>query len=431
MASVKKVDLADGKTRWRIRVYVGRDPQTDKRKYITRTFDRKTDADREATRLERQKDKGVLAVPTRESLGEYLKRWLRDVKAGTVRARTLEGYKGYVRRYILEPSDGVPPIGSIRLDKLTPAAVQRLYAHMHRQMDLSPSTVRRLHAVVSQALDHAVKTGELARNPCDAVELPKRQQGTKKAFRAMSKAEAGRFLEAAQEDRYTALWTVLLTGGLRPGEALGLLWEDVNLEEGRIHVRRALTRRGLPDDCECEHMPEDHGDEGKGPCKESGCECEEYSRAESWRLVEPKSNRSRRVVPLPEVAVRALREWRAEQAEERLRLGAEYEDSGFVFANPFGKPLHQPNLRTRSFVPIMERARLGERDGDTFSPAFRVYDLRHTCATLLLLAGENPKVVSERLGHAKVSLTLDTYSHVLPDMQEGAVEKLNTMFGNG
>lgn len=154
---------------------------------------------------------------------------------------------------------------------------------------------------------------------------------------------------------------------------------------------------------------------------------------EGWTLTEPKTDRTRRVVPLPGIAAQALRDHRKRQAEERLLLGSEYQDHGFVFATEFGQPLDGANLSSRNFRRIMAAAGLGAWEGEgrkrRFRPAFRMYDLRHTCATLLLLAGENPKVVSERLGHASITLTLDTYSHVLPDMQEAAAEKLEAMFG--
>lgn len=401
--AIQKVETQAG-TRWRLRLYLGRNPD-GKRQILTRTFDRKKDAEAEARRLGRQKDMGALVTPSKEPLATYLIRWLDDVKEGRVRARTLHDYRGIVRRYIEDPPEGTPPIGKIRLDRLTPEAFQALYSHLWKEEGLSPRTLQYLHAVLRQALGHAVLTGALARNPTDAVKPPswarENQAAPGKAMRAMSKDEAVRFLEAAQEDRYFSLWTVLLTGGLRPGEALGLLWEDVDLEGGKLHVQRSLTRTGV----------------------------------EGWKLVDPKTARARRLVVLPELAVQALRVHRKAQAEERLRLGPEYEDNGFVFATHFGQPLDHPNLSMRNFRRIIAAAELGEWEGEgkrrRFRPAFRVYDLRHTCATLLLLAGENPKVVSERLGHASIALTLDTYSHVLPSMQEASAAKLDAMFGTG
>ncbi len=178
---------------------------------------------------------------------------------------------------------------------------------------------------------------------------------------------------------------VLLTTGLRPGEALGLRWED--WEGDRLRVQRSLTRTA------------------KG----------------GWMLAEPKTSRSRRSVTLPSSTSEALGAHRVNQARERLQRGMGYQDDGLVFCTAQGTPLDLPGVTRRHFHPILKAAGL-ER--------IRVYDLRHTCATLLLAAGEHPKIVSERLGHASVTLTLDTYSHVLPDMQESAAKKLEgLLFG--
>ena len=390
MASVRKVVLADGSTRWRMRVFIGADPKTGKRTIVTGTFSRKKDADAEATRLERQKDLGALTAPSKEPFSAYLVRWLDTVKEGRIRAGTLHDYRAMVRRYIERPPEGAPPIGSIRLDRLAPAAFEALYAFLWKETGLSPRSLQYLHSILRQALGHAVGTGALVRNPTDAVKPPRQDRagGTpEKKMRAMSREEARRFLEASKGDRYAALWVVLLMGGIRPGEAFGLTWKDVDLDTGKLHIRRALTRRGV----------------------------------DGWKLVEPKTARARRVVVLPEVATSALRAHRKRQAEERLLLGPEYHDHGFVFATMLGSPLDPANLY-RTFRGLLQAAELDD---------FRVYDLRHTCATLLLLAGENPKVVSERLGHASVTLTLDTYSHVLPAMQEESARKLEAMFGSG
>lgn len=403
MASVRKVKLADGATRWRVRVFMGRDSRTGKRTYVTRTFDRKKDADAEATRLERQKDLGALTTLSKENFATYLVRWLDTVKEGRVRARTLHDYRGMVRRYVEEPPEGAPPIGSIRLDRLAPAAFEALYAFLWKEHGLSPRSLQLLHSILRQALGHAVKTGSLVRNPTDAVRPPRQRVGggtPKRKMRAMTQAEAERFLDAAREDRLWSLWIVLLMGGIRPGEALGLLWEDVDLDSGRLHIRRSLTKRGI----------------------------------DGWKLVEPKTAKARRVVVLPAMATDALRVHRKRQAEERLMLGTEYEDNGLTFGTTAGRPLDLANLY-RVFKRILKKAELGSWMGEgrerRFVGGFRMYDLRHTCATLLLLAGENPKVVSERLGHASVTLTLDTYSHVLPAMQEASARKLEAMFASG
>lgn len=215
----------------------------------------------------------------------------------------------------------------------------------------------------------------------------------------MTPEEAEAFREAAESDRYYALWCILLSCGLRPGEALALKWDDVALENAKLRVYRSLTRRGVED---------------------------------SWKLVPPKTPKARRVVVLPGFVVQALREHRARQAEERLKLGSEYEAHGFVLATEFGKPLDGANLYDRDFRRIMAVAELGEWEekgkGSKFNPAYRLYDLRHTAATLSLRAGVDPKVVSERLGHASVAFTMDVYTASLPDMQEEAADKMDAIF---
>jgi integrase len=182
---------------------------------------------------------------------------------------------------------------------------------------------------------------------------------------------------------WTPFLTIMLTVGLRPGEACGLKWSD--LSGNKLRVQRALSRY-------------------------PGGKCE---------LLPPKTKRSRRVVTLPEMAVRALKRQKADQAEARLLLGAEYNtELDLVFATHSGQPLDTGNFNYKVFKPLLKRAGL---------PPLRLYDLRHSAATILLAAGEHPKIVAERLGHSTTTLTMDTYSHVLPDMQDAAAGRLDTL----
>lgn len=465
MAMIERREGANGRVRWTMRVFMGRDPETGKRKFVIQTFDRKKDAEAEARRLERMKDQGALTQPSKEPLATYLVRWLEEVKEPVLRVRTLTDYRSMINRYIRHAPSGAPPLGSIRLDRLTQSAFQTLYSYLWKEQGLSPRTIRYLHTILRQALGHAVAVGALPRNPTDHVKPPSRvrhrdeddgrERGGRSVVRAMSEEEAGRFLAAARSDRYEALWVLLLTGGLRPGEAFALRWEDARLDEGKIHVQHSLTRRGIPKLCSCGHPREYHAEKGRGGCTDRECAgCERFVGVKGWKVVEPKTDRGRRTVVLPAMAVHALREWRKVTAGERLKLGAEYSDDGFIFCNEFGKPLEGSNLFDRNFRRVMKSAGLGtievlergewypeekappvpEGENDTrkrrFRPSFRVYDLRHTCATLLLKRGVNPKIVSERLGHSSITLTLDTYSHVLPDMQEGAAEALQAALGS-
>ncbi len=216
----------------------------------------------------------------------------------------------------------------------------------------------------------------------EVVELPRM---SRKEMKALSREEAGRFLLAAKEDRFGIVFALALTTGMRPEEYLGLQWKDMDLLLGTATVQRTLVWR-----------------KGGG-----------------WYFGEPKTSHSRRTVPLPTSVLKWLQEHKRQQMEQRLKLGANYHHHDLLFATAEGKPLHPRNVTNRHFRPILKRAKLPE--------TFRLYDLRHSCATLLLAANEHPKVVSERLGHASVTLTLDTYSHVLPSMQKAATDKLESM----
>lgn len=173
---------------------------------------------------------------------------------------------------------------------------------------------------------------------------------------------------------------------MRPEEYLGLQWKDVDLSKGIATVQRALVRNRS----------------GGG-----------------WTFTQPKTARSRRNIPLPASVVSALVAHKRQQSEERLKAGAAYQNHDLIFASLEGTPLMMRNLLRRHFKPILKRAKI--------SQDMRLYDLRHSCATLLLTANEPPKVVGERLGHASITLTLDTYSHVLPSMQQAASDKLESL----
>jgi integrase len=389
---------------WLVRVYLGRDEETGKRRYHNKTIHgRKKDAQAYLNKALRERDTGDFTEPSRESLSKYLDRWLETAAKPSVRPRTFADYEGIVRRYLK------PELGSYALGSVSPVAIQALYTKMMAPEDdggmgLSARSVRYAHAVLHRALQKAVKWRLISRNPAaDVVEdLPRLEE---KEMAAWGKEEARRFLAAARsrpadpavverdghdpnegrEDRWLALWTVLLSTGLRPGEALALKWTD--LEGNNLRIRRTLVRRG---------------------------------GAKGWRFEEPKTDRSRRVVSLPASTVDALRRHRVRQAEEKLAAGVAYEDQGLIFATSTGAPPDQTTLSRRYFRPLLELAGL---------PRVRMYDLRHSAATLLLVAGVHPKIVSERLGHSTITLTIDTYSHVMPHMQEEAAAKIEAMLG--
>ncbi|MEW5921148.1 MAG: tyrosine-type recombinase/integrase [Bacillota bacterium] len=364
-----------GERTWLVRVYLGLDAE-GKRKYHNKTIHgTKKDAQKYLNKVLLERDTTGFMEPSRELLFAYLLRWLDTVAKPRVAAKTFQSYQDVVTCYLKELYD-------IPISKLNPADVQKHY-NVLLDRGLSPRTVRYAHSVLRSALNQAVKWNLLYRNPCDMVDLPKQQ---KKEMQVLNPKEAAAFMEAVVYSPWKAFFSLLLASGMRPGEALGLKWPDVDFDQGRVHVQRALSRT-----------------------------------KDGWRLDEPKTARSRRQIPLPRTVLHDLKEHKRQQAAAKLK-NPDYQDHGLVFTSENGNPADLRHIVNRHFKPLLKDAGL---------PDIRLYDLRHTCATLLLMAGENPKVVSERLGHASVTMTLDTYSHVLPDMQEKATKKLEFMLFNG
>jgi integrase len=293
-------------------------------------------------------------------LGDYLDRWLPDIR-DTVRQRTWERYKQIVRVHLK------PTLGRIKLKNLTPTHVRGLY---REKLDSgsSPRTVQYIHTTLSKALKDAVADGLIPRNVTQGVKAPR---PAKKEICPLSPAQTQAFLGTACGDRFEALYVLAIHRGLSEGELLGLKWNDINLEAGTLQVRRTL------------------------------------SETRNGHIFEPPKNGKGRSVKLTQGAVESLRSHLKRQLEEIEAAGDNYQDQGLVFASYKGTTMNASNLTARSFKPILKRAGL---------PDIRLHDLRHTCATLLLIRGVHPKFVQELLGHATISITLDTYSHVLPSM---------------
>jgi integrase len=245
---------------------------------------------------------------------------------------------------------------------------------------LSARTVVRYHQILHAALRQAVRWQLLLRNPADAVEPPR---PARRELRTTTPEQARAVMAAADATQIGAFVRLALLTGMRRGELLGLRWQDV--EGGSVHVQQTAQR--IP---------------GQGIV-----------------FRQPKTRLSRRAVALSTDAVGVLRTHRARQAEEKLLAGPAYRDQGLVFATGLGTPIEPGNLR-RTWLRVTAAAGV---------PGLRIHDLRHAHATLMLGQGVHPKVVSERLGHASVNITLDTYSHVLPGLQAAAAEALDAVLG--
>jgi len=367
---------------WTIILYVGaRNGRKIYRQHTIRGS--KRDAERERTRLLRSMDTGTYLEPSRQTVAEYLESWLESYARTHVTSRTFERYMDDIQNAL------VPGLGHIQLARLSPQDIREFYAHelKHGRADgrgrgpLSPTTVVHHARILREALKHAVNEGLLAVNPADRVRPPRKVH---REMAVLDQLQIARLLEAAEGTRFHIPVLLAIGAGLRRGEIFGLRWRDVDLRGGSLSVQQAVevTRRGLA-------------------------------------FKAPKTPKSRRMVPLPAFCTRALDQHRRQQAQHRLQVGQAYIDQGLVCAGPLGAP-QSPGGFSVGFVQFVRTIGLDR--------PIRFHDLRHSHATLLLAHGVHPKIVSERLGHSTVGLTLDTYSHVLPGLQEQVALLLDQAF---
>lgn len=321
--------------------------------------------------------RGLPVLDERTTVGAFLEQWLETVR-NRVRPKTYRSYEQVVRVHL------VPVLGTIPLVKLQPHHVHHLVSS-RLDRGLSPRTADYCRVVLRAALNDALKWGLLARNVASLTDPPRQER---RRFQIWDVEEARRFLEAVRGDRLEALYAVALALGLRQGEALGLTWANVDLEHGLLRVTHQLQwLDGIP------------------------------------QLVEPKSASAVRVLRLPALLVEALRRHRIRQREERLAAGPAWRGNAWdlVFTTQIGTPLDPKNVR-HWFRRACLRA--GVRP-------IRFHDLRHTCATLLLAQDIPPRIVQELLGHSQVTLTLDTYTSVLPRHLSAATQRIDTLLGDG
>lgn len=381
-----------GKGSWELKVHLGRDEATGKPRISYVSF-RGTEkqARQELARLISQPRDGVWADPGKMTLGVYLETWLQNHAATEVSAKTAERYGELLRLHV------IPHTGAVTMGKLRPAHIQSLRAklltegrrpRLHKPdperapeppSGLSPQTVKHVYRVLRRALRQAVKLQLLAVNPTDAVDAPKVERAE---IRALTDDEAGKVFSAAKGTQIYLPILVALTTGLRRGELLALRWTDLDLDRGVLSVQQSLeeTRAGL-------------------------------------RFKPPKTNRSRRTITLPAVTVTALRDHDKEQKAERLQLGIRGEHDDLVFSTRDRETLKPCPIRPRNVTK--EFSRICKRVGVT---GVTFHGLRHTHITNLLRSNVHPKIASERAGHSSVAITLDIYSHAVPNMQSDAAK---------
>lgn len=354
--------------------YVGRDANgKDKYKSETVKGERK-DAEDRLLEIEHKLNTGEFVPPGKETVEQFMATWLEEIKP-TIRPKTHTWYKGMVDNHI------TPAMGKAKLSKITPLQIQAVYRNLLDE--LSPSTVKGVHRTLRAAFGQAVKWGLIAKNPVDQVDPPKVE---KKEYRTLTAEEIDKLLLASVPTGRYSLYLAAVTTGMRQGELLGLRWRDIDIDKGIIIVRQQLARSW--------------GEPEFGPVK---------------------TDSGRRVVAMPESLITALKDHRQMQQRERELYGAEYKDYDLVWAVLGGGPISSRNLN-RQFKTLLKKANL---------PDIRFHDLRHTHATLLLEAGIHPKVVQERLGHSAISVTMDIYSHVKPNIQKEAAAAIDKALTRG
>ncbi|WP_432571177.1 site-specific integrase [Kineococcus sp. SYSU DK005] len=357
----------DSDGRWVARLVVEEGGRARRRTFYGKTRKEALEKLREA---QRRVEDGGPVVDSSAPLSAFLVKWrATTLEAAELKPTTRENYATLCRRH-LEPT-----LGHIALGKLTPADVEALVLAKRRE-GLSDATIRLIYTTLRRALDAAVRDGLVRRNVASAVSRPR--VGHREA-KVLTPLQAQQLLDAARGDRLFAFFAVAMGCGLRRGEGLALRWADVDLDEGLLRVGRTLSRT-----------------------------------KDGLVFTEPKSARSRRTVPLPRQLVDELRRHRQRQLEERLLVASEWEDNDLVFPSRLGTPL-DPRNALRAFQAAVTRAGL---------PMVGLHTLRHTCASLLLAQGVHPRVVMETLGHSGISITMDTYSHVMPQQQREAADHL-------
>ena len=355
---------------WVVRVYVGRDRETKKRKYLNKTIHGGLrDAQAHLNRMLSERDLGRNLDSSKQTLNQYLDRWLEVCAKPRLRAKSLRDYEGLLRRYVR------PQLGMKFLVSVQAFDVQSLYREL-LDRGLSPRSIRYTHAVLRSALKQAVRWKLLLANSAELVDLPRH---ARRNVGVLSVEQARTFMAAMAGHPYEALFALAMTTGMRPSEYLALTWADIDLVRGTVSVSRTLEWK-------------------KG----------------GWQFADTKRLRSRRVIRLQAWVIALFVKHRQSVDPHAANGPAEK----FVFVAKRGGPIHESKFVSRYFKPLLKEAGL---------PNIRLYDLRHGAATLALAAGVSPKIISEQLGHASVAFTLDVYSHVLPHMQDAAAEKVQAL----
>lgn len=361
--------------RWEARATVKYDPATGKLKRISRYFKTRKEAQDWLAEVIHSKNIGSFVEPAKETFGDWILRWLEVYVKARVEPTSYANYYDTVTKHVL------PSLGAIPLQALRTSAIQELYNQ--KAKTLSPWMVHRMHILINRALKQAVKERLIPANPAEYTERPPVKR---KEFKVLSAEEINRYLEAARKHRMYAAFLLECTTGLRRGELLALTWDCVDFAKGTVKVKASLSRVRLVDEGRTE-----------------------------LRFGRPKTESGWRDIPLPPGVLHELREHRKRQAQEKLLAGQGRRDTNLVFTMEDGRPV-DPRTFHRWHTAILKEAGL---------PHVRVHDLRHSFASLLADAGEDPETLRALLGHSRTSTTMDLYCHASEKGKRRAITRLS------
>src|SRR6266571_1590779 len=322
----------------------------------------------------REQEQGTLVAGPQQTIRQYLEHWLEEVHKPAIRESSYVRYRRLLTNHIL------PILGKMQIRELTAQHVQALYARKLKE-GLSPKTIKLIHTIIHQALKNAVRWRLVSRNVCEDVSLPRQ---SRHEIQPVTREQAQKLLETAKGHRLEAILTLALATGMRRGELLALRWRDIDFESRSLQIQRSVM-----------HLPGGH------------------------RIHEPKTASGKRRITLPPFVVEALQHHRLRQLETKLKAGSAWEEHDLVFCNIYGRFLNSASLH-HLFTSLVKKAGL---------PQMRFHDLRHSAATILMAMGVPVKVIQELLGHSSISITLNVYGHVLPSMQDEAMDKMERLFG--
>jgi integrase len=377
--NVYKYETKSGEKRYMVMLEVGEGGKRKQKKKMG--FKKKKDADAYLAEQQTALIKGNYVDPSKTQFKEFIMDWFVNIKEKSI-PRTAYTYRILIEKYIIIHFEDLP------LANLSGKHIDNFINKLHTfkydkelKKTYSAATIRKVYNIVCSSLDYAVDNGLIAKNVARGATLPKEES---KEMLVWDKDQVNRFLRLTQDERLFTLFYLALMTGMRQGELLGLRWKDIDLENHSLSVKQVLSHNGK----------------------------EFHTGA--------KTKAGNRTITLSEDTVLKLKRHRKIQLEEKIQFGGEFNKHDLVFCSQAGTPMNPRNVNRR-FDQLVEIHQM---------PSISFHGLRHTHATILLSQGVNVKVISERLGHSNIKITLQTYSHVLPTMQQEAAKKLDNLFGS-